>query len=102
MICPMLSSISSSVCNLQGPNLVAVEIGIKGCSKCGTEGVTGDDWRESGFFVFGEKLAVHISYLIAIRRAVQSGTPITNAWQNILAPLADDWEWMEANSFVSR
>ena len=90
------------VCDVQGPNLVEVVVCIKGCLKCGTEGATGDDWRETGFFVFGDKLAVHISYLIATRRAVQSGTPITNAWQNVLAPLTDDWEWMEANSFTRK
>ena len=75
---------------------------IKGCLNCGTEGEAGDNWQESGFFVFGDKLAVHIPYLIATRRAVQNGTSIADAWQEILAPLTDDGEWMDTNSFVSR
>ncbi|CAM9172800.1 unnamed protein product, partial [Laminaria digitata] len=84
------------------PNLVEVVVCIKGCLKCGTEGAVGDDWRETGFFIFGEKLAVHVSHLIATRRAVQNGTSIADAWQDILAPLADDCEWMEANPFANK
>lgn len=98
----LLCSHSCLCVDVQGPNFVEVVVCIKGCLKCGTEGATGDDWRETGFFVFGDKLAVHVSHLVAIRRAVQSGTSIADAWQDILVPLADDWEWMETSSFANK
>lgn len=66
------------------------------------EGATGDDWQETGFFVFGEKLVVHLSHLITVRTLVQSGTPISNSWQSILAPFANDMQWMKGCPLVNR
>ncbi len=77
-------------------------IQIKGCVGCGVEAVTGDDWREHGYFLFGNKLAVHLSLMAAVRRAVQGGTAISHAFNNLLQPLADNLGWMAQNKLANR
>lgn len=54
------------------------------------EAVTGDNWQEHGYHLFGNKLAVHLTHMDAARRAVQGGTAITQVFDNLLRPLADD------------
>lgn len=88
--------------SLQGPDLVEIVLKIKGCVSCGVEAVTGDDWREHGYFVFGEKLAVHLSHMDVTRRAVQTGTAIGHAFDNMLRPLADNLTWMKENKLARR
>lgn len=84
-----------SVRVFQVRSIVPVVLEIKGCVACGTQGVAGDDWREHGYFVFGEQLAVHISQLVFVRNLVQSGMPITTAWRSLLKALTDDLEWLQ-------
>ena len=86
----------------QGPDLVEAVLKIKGCVECGVEAVTGDDWQEHGYFVFGETLLVHLSHMDATRRAVLSGTAISHAFDNLLRPLADNLIWMTRNKLAKR
>lgn len=79
-----------------------VVLEIMGCIDCGIEAVTGDDWREHGYHLFGNKLAVHLSILVAVRLAVQGGTAISHAIDNLLKPLADDIPWMNQNKLAIR
>jgi len=87
---------------VQGPDLEEVVLQINGCIGCGVEAVTGDDWREHGYHLFGNKLAVHLTHMDAIRRAVQKGTAISNAVENLLEPLKDDLPWMNQNKLADR
>lgn len=79
-----------------------VVVQIKGCIGCGVEAVTGDDWRQHGFFLLGNKLAVHLSHLDAVRQAVQGGTAVSHAFNNLLHPLKNDVIWMAQNKLADR
>lgn len=83
-------------------NVLEVRLEMKGCVVCETRGVPGDDWRETGFFVFGENLVIHIPLLVRVRRSVLNGTPITTAWDAILASLYRDLRWMRRNVALAK
>ncbi|CAB1111409.1 unnamed protein product [Ectocarpus sp. CCAP 1310/34] len=85
-----------------GPDLQEVVIKIKGCEGCGVEAVTGDDWREHGYFLFGNKVAVHLSHMVTARHAVQGGTAISHASNNLLRPLTNNLRWMSQNKLARR
>lgn len=90
------------VSHAQGPDLEEVVVKIKYCKLCGKEAVTGDDWQEHGYMLFGNKLAVHLSFMDAARQAVHGGTAISQVFDNVLKPLADDIGWLERNRLASR
>lgn len=90
------------VLHAQGPNLQEVVIKIKGCVDCGVEAVTGDDWREHGYFLFGNKLAVHLTHMDRVRQEVQGGTAISHAFTNLLKPLTNNLRWLSENKLASR
>lgn len=68
---------------------VPVRLEHKKCAACDVAAVAGDDWREHGYFVFGD-YAVHIHALVSVRSYVANGTPITTAWSNHLGGLSED------------
>ena len=88
--------------HVQGPDLEEVVLKIKYCNRCGMEAVTGDDWQQHGYLLFGNKLAVQLSHMDAARRAGQGGMAITKVFDNLLHPLADDISWMNRSKLANR
>lgn len=84
------------------PNLIEVGIEQRGCTTCGARAVPGENWRDHGFFVFGNSLAVHIDYLTKIRRSVQKGMPILTAWDDLLSHIYEDFFWMQDNEDMAK